>query len=338
MTDGDELGDLPTQPPAVPTERPDASASPRRQPSASSAQRPQKRSLVLRIVRVLVLLVIAAGVAVLVSLHVTGVQKVGDVTAQVKEAVAAEVGVKTEKVQVQEQRAQLLKNLNERTGECNAAINRLNRSQEEFVAFRDGRSSPGQAPLEGSLRTLLESVRAVKAASASFTTFVESQREALSTHGLDARNANSTFLAALAAVEGLERQFTAARVREYTLDARREWSSAGIDAKPGDEVTIWASGQWKAGPDWKPCGPDGTDETSRFGDYRIFRGSGAKLMALLGRVSSQESEGTGFVVGSYATWTAPSAGTIQFRCNDSGVSNNEGSVSILILVLPPRPL
>lgn len=131
-------------------------------------------------------------------------------------------------------------------------------------------------------------------------------------------------------IGGIERVVEGARIVESVCHANRDWESVGASARPGEAVYVWGVGEWKAGPRWQACGPDGTGAQSALGDFRLFHGN-APFMALITRTSGQEREGTAFV-GGQMKFVAPTGGDVQVRCNDNDVRNNEGSVRVLVIV------
>lgn len=242
--------------------------------------------------------------------------------AQTKETLAESAGVKTSAAEAQE-----------RLDELNQAVRAVNQRQESFAAATQREDFPEVAALEKELASLLDAVRLAKARQTAYQAFVDQHKDAIQGVTKDARDEQVRHVALL---DGLERRLAGVRIRAARVDAKVEWNNAGVDASAGDQVRVWARGQWKAGPKWKACGPEGTDETSSFGDYRMFQGQ-AKLMALVARISNQAAEGRGFVLGAHGAFEAPAGGTVQLRCNDTGVSNNEGIVDVVLLVLPVAP-
>lgn len=272
----------------------------------------------------LVLLILGAGgslAVVWVQARRSGMittDDVGDLT----DTLAAEVGVKTERQAAADAAAAQLKRetdaRNQAISERNRHIQGLNAAVAEWTTLVD-RPTTGPDEPEALRRKIVDLARAAKGA-------LEAQKKV----------ADAATLAEVAQQLGvigtIEARFAAARVMQATCNANRDWGSTGVNIQAGDAIHIWASGQWKAGPDWKPCGPDGTDETSRLADYRMFKGAN-KLMALCARVTGQAEEGSGFVSGSHSSFAAPASGTLQLRCNDTGVNNNEGQMTVTIIAI-----
>jgi len=109
--------------------------------------------------------------------------------------------------------------------------------------------------------------------------------------------------------------------------AYRDWQSLGIQVNPGDLIRMRAQGTWLYTPG-EYHGPEGHRHYVAPNTYPINRVAGG---VLLGRIGE---DGYPFIVGRGGTFVADQRGFIFLRINDDILSDNEGYVTVEVIVTP----
>jgi WD40 repeat protein len=110
-------------------------------------------------------------------------------------------------------------------------------------------------------------------------------------------------------------------VKQVQVDARGDWTPAGIELQRGDVVLITATGRWNGGA--------GLGETDANG---IDRKSGAlRLGALAGRIGK---DGERFTLGALHLLEAQESGALHLAMHDTQRFDNEGSLTVTIASSP----
>jgi len=113
-----------------------------------------------------------------------------------------------------------------------------------------------------------------------------------------------------------------------------DWQTTGIRVTRGEAVTFSATGtivHWKSGDgsQEETCGPDGIEGTT---NEDVYLAPGLRKMALVGSIADYT-----FNVGSTATYTAQTDGTVMLGINDTnyagGCADNEGYWTVRITKL-----
>lgn len=112
---------------------------------------------------------------------------------------------------------------------------------------------------------------------------------------------------------------------ETRIYAYRDWQSVGILVEAGDRVDVHADGQWLYTPG-EYHGPEGHRYYLAPDTYPINAAAGG---VLLGRIGEN---GAIFHVGKGRTFMADQPGLLYFRINDDILSDNEGYVTLELLV------
>lgn len=118
---------------------------------------------------------------------------------------------------------------------------------------------------------------------------------------------------------------------EQRVYAYRGWQSMGIFLHPGEAVTIVARGRWLYSPEVGYIGPEGASP-SRYpapSYYPVPNGIGG---CLIGRIGE---DGHPFYVGRRATIRSDTLGLLYLRINDDIITDNDGYVTVEILVESP---
>jgi hypothetical protein len=111
--------------------------------------------------------------------------------------------------------------------------------------------------------------------------------------------------------------------------AYRDWQSLGMQVNPGDLINIRAQGEWLYTPG-EYHGPEGHRSYYAPDTYPINSVSGG---VLLGRIGE---DGYPFVVGRGGTYFADREGFLFLRINDDILSDNEGYVTVEVIVTSPE--
>lgn len=138
-------------------------------------------------------------------------------------------------------------------------------------------------------------------------------------------------LAAFVALLGLagraawlpQRQEALAEMRIY---AYRDWQSVGIRVAPGDFVTVEAEGRWLYTPG-EYHGPEGHARYPAPSFYPVPYGPGGRLLARVGN-------GVPLPVGKNGGFSVDRGGLLYFRINDDKLTDNDGSVTVKVWVMP----
>lgn len=137
------------------------------------------------------------------------------------------------------------------------------------------------------------------------------------------------FASAILCADGVPVQ--KADLTERRVYAYRGWQSMGIFLHPGEVVTIVARGRWLYSPEVGYSGPEGASP-SRYpapSYYPLPNGVGG---CLIGRIGES---GHPFYVGRRATIPSDALGLLYLRINDDIVTDNDGYVTVEIIVESP---
>ena len=118
---------------------------------------------------------------------------------------------------------------------------------------------------------------------------------------------------------------------ERRVYAYRGWQSMGVALHPGEVVTITARGKWLYSPKVGYYGPEGAPP-SRYpapSYYPLPNGIGG---CLIGRVGE---DGVPFYVGRKITIRSDTTGLLYLRINDDIVTDNNGFLTVKIMVSTP---
>ena len=113
--------------------------------------------------------------------------------------------------------------------------------------------------------------------------------------------------------------------------AYRDWQSTGVQVFPGDVIHIRAKGTWLYTPG-EYHGPEGHHVYPAPDTYPISGGVPGGV--LLGRIGEDDRP---FLVGKGCTIVADREGTLYFRINDDILSDNEGFVTVELVVERATP-
>jgi hypothetical protein len=121
------------------------------------------------------------------------------------------------------------------------------------------------------------------------------------------------------------------RLSQPRIYAYRDWQSVGVRVDPGDLLHIRAQGEWLYTPD-EYHGPEGHATYPAPNTYPVPGGTpGGILLVRIGE------SGTPMIVGRGRTLIADHDGLLYFRINDDILSDNEGYVTVEVVVESPTP-
>jgi len=124
--------------------------------------------------------------------------------------------------------------------------------------------------------------------------------------------------------------------QEAEVYANKSWQDTGIEVRQGEIVTIrYVSGQWSPFSGYYTDGQGCTDPNFCTQDLSILAnwpdnivgGIHATLIARIGN-------GQIIVVGNEITFEAKDTGILLLRINDKNISDNSGSLTILVKIKP----
>ena len=117
------------------------------------------------------------------------------------------------------------------------------------------------------------------------------------------------------------------KTAEVAVPAATTWFDTGIDLKPGDKVTIKASGTWKNAVNGTPVGPNGFGGDPLPGSTLDT----ASFASLIGRIGT---DGAPFFVGESFEREASATGRLFLQMNDivGGLGDNSGELQVTIEV------
>jgi hypothetical protein len=123
----------------------------------------------------------------------------------------------------------------------------------------------------------------------------------------------------------------------FVVQANKDWQSTGITVRRGDLITIRdITGTWTIAAFVMPS--NSFTETQNFTDYRgnpawsLDYDPPTGKYANMGRLIAQIGNQNPFVVGNELEFEAQTSGSLSFRMNDRNFDNNDGSISLRIIV------
>lgn len=129
------------------------------------------------------------------------------------------------------------------------------------------------------------------------------------------------------------------RIGTLTVDSHAEWQRSDIAVNAGDFVAFEAVGKWKLGFMISDVGPAGLptpsirDPKAKGMDYGAYSVDGKYNHGCLLLRSGDSLIAGGASQGSV---TASATGRIEGRCNDTKYTDNEGTVTVRVVVIPRR--
>ncbi len=133
------------------------------------------------------------------------------------------------------------------------------------------------------------------------------------------------------------------RVKSFDVSAKADhWQDSGISVFPGESVMVLATGEWQMGAWAGKCGPAGMTGYESYSFSRehdhgalLCKGSDSDpIIAVAGQWKSALSQGD--ISFALAELPVSHVGNLLFRINDTGVSNNDGTISVTVLIEPNK--
>jgi hypothetical protein len=120
--------------------------------------------------------------------------------------------------------------------------------------------------------------------------------------------------------------YLASRGMLFDVHADQIWQDTGVQATPGDQLTIiQVNGEWTY---WE-AGPERFDANGNVkeGPQEGSKLPSASLGSLIGRIGE---DGDPFLVGRWRTFTAPAEGALYLAMNDGDYDDNAGYITVMI--------
>ena len=116
--------------------------------------------------------------------------------------------------------------------------------------------------------------------------------------------------------------------KELDVSSKDAWVDTGLDLRPGDVLTISASGRLKVQSGKSASSVTAAGANRGFRDLlKSYPVNEAGQGALIGRVGSSDAA-TPFLVGASKSWTAPRAGRLFLGINKSGNDAPDGAFHV----------
>jgi hypothetical protein len=129
-------------------------------------------------------------------------------------------------------------------------------------------------------------------------------------------------------------------IKNCEVPAAIAWSGSGIDINVGDQVELrYSGGKWQVSPETGGVDASGKEGCTATSGYTL---PGKNEGLLCGRIGS---DGPVFPVGNKYAFTADKKGELYFCANDdltgqygAGFADNEGSVHVIVDIIPSQPV